>query len=405
MSISSTSHHTRFDQLAAAVAGGDLSRVSAVQAALKAEYLLAHDGLRNAVARTIAEAVRIAGPVEGEAAGRRVVLGLMGDGDVPQYSQGSMMDRLDAIATGWHWHATEFSLREESDRFTFVLGPCGSGMRLIQEGAYARSDALPLSIKPSKSTFMSAGYPTYCNHCSEMAYASLRHNKASFIVEGWTPLRQHGTCLQHTFKDGFRAPDEFYRRVDLTPPEQADPTALEKDDTRLLSDEQLAWISTHPLDRIMKLLERGDTEGASELVNISLVGWRDSIHDVYRRWLALLWKEALVSFGESAWRDCVRRAEPELLMTVASKLGSGDRETWEGFWMAHLRLERVESADGNLSFVSHSDALIDPIISEDGDAASDVLELLTQGLVELGHSRLGVLTLDGTHIVHRVHES
>lgn len=392
---------TRFDELIEAVEAGDAGRCRGIAALLKAEYVIVHDGLRNAVARTLAEAIRIAGPEEGEAIGRRVVLDLMGDGEIPQYSQGPIMQRLNNIAAGWHWHATEFELVEDPDRFTFILGPCGSGMRLIQEGMYRGKRALPLSVRPTLSTFMSSDYPSYCNHCSEMGHAALRFNKAVFIVEGWTPLREQGICLQHTYKDGHLPPDEFYHRAGLPLPDRASLEVKTADTRRWLTDEQLVWIATHPLDRVIQLVEGGDREKATELVDECLFGWRDAIHDVYRFWLALLWIEVRNTLGHQAMEDVVRSSGYELL-AVMDPTGSTDPgAAWKEYWRCHLRLNGYDVTGGVGAFRNAIEALVDPSLTEAGEDAEALIDLIGEGIAGNGR-HLGRLSVEGDEIVHEV---
>lgn len=392
---------TRFDELIEAVERGDAGRCRDIADRLKVEYVVVHDGLRNAVARTLAEAIEIAGPEEGEAIGRRVVLDLMGDGEIPQYSQGSIMQRLNNIAAGWHWHATEFELVEDPERFTFILGPCGSGMRLIQEGAYQGKKALPLSVRPSLSTFMSTDYPSYCNHCSEMGHAALRFNKAVFIVEGWTPLRQQGLCLQHTYKDGHLPPDEFYQRAGLPPPERAALELKSADTERWLTDDQLAWVATHPLDRVIRLMETGRREQAKDLVDECLFGWRDAIHDVYRFWLALLWIEVRETLGHGAMERVVRSSGYELFGTLDPLESPDPAKAWKEYWRCHLRLNDYHLDQGMGVYRNAVEALVDPSLTAAGEDAETLIGLISEGISRNGNGR-GRLHLDGEELVHEV---
>ena len=392
---------TRFDELIEAVEDGDASRCREIAGLLKDEYVIVHDGLRNAVARTLAEGIQIAGPDEGEAIGRRVVLDLMGDGEIPQYSQGPIMQRLNNIAAGWHWHATEFELVEDPERFTFILGPCGSGMRLIQEGKYKGKRALPLSVRPTLSTFMSSDYPSYCNHCSEMGHAALRFNKAVFIVEGWTPLREQGICLQHTYKDGHLPPDEFYERADLPLPDRASLEVKAADPGRWLTDEQLVWIATHPLDRLIQQVEGGNREEATTLVEECLFGWRDAIHDVYRFWLALLWLEVRNSLGHEIMENVVRSSGYELFAVMDATRATDPGAAWKEYWRCHLRLKGYDIAGGVGTYRNAVEAMVDPSLIEAGEDAETLIGLMSEGIAGDGR-HLGRLSLEGGELVHEV---
>ena len=106
------------------------------------------------------------------------------------YDAMDIREQVKTAAAGWHWHMTRFRLAEDADKVTFILEPCGSGGRLINEGAYYGTDSRPLSLMPqaSAATFGEPDFPIYCNHCSELTAIGLRMGAYGFLMEGWLKL-------------------------------------------------------------------------------------------------------------------------------------------------------------------------------------------------------------------------
>ena len=396
---------TRFEHLEDAIKRGDTVQVREHAMAIRAEYVPVHDGFRDTIALTLAWLVDTYGDEEGEAIGREVVEKSMEGGDPPQYSQAGLRDRVKAIALGWHWHATRFSLSEDDERITFRLHPCGSGMRLVQEGIYGpgpfgppdcgvdRKARLPRSKNATRSTFMTEGFPIYCNHCSEMGHVSLKNETATFLVEGWTPLRKAGQCLQHTYKDVTAVPDEFYRRAGLPLPERIGASCASD---RLFTDAELLDLQTHPVDRLIDGVEKGDVEGALEVLQECLTGWRDAIHDVYRLWPVLLWNAVHERSGEKAFEDVVRATAPDLFAHIRGSDASG----WAVFWMAHLRPRALTSGGDWIEYSVEEGSLLAP-----GELQSDLnwfVARLNEGLQARGWSDVGRFAVAGGNIVHRL---
>ena len=396
----------RFEQIKEALGSGDTRGVRELAMAVRAEYVPVHDGFRDAASLTLAYLYRTYGLEKGEAMGRACTEKAMPEGDPPQYAQADLRDRIRTIAFGWHWHASRFRLTEDDEKVTFRLLPCGSGMRLIQEGYYQQGPfgppeagspgegRVPRSKSPSRSNFMTEEFPAYCHHCSEMGHISLKNGISTFIVEGWTPLRSRGMCLQHTFKDVSLVPDEFYRRADLPVPDVREKPTVSK---RLFTLEELHEIETHPLDRLLvDRAERGDVEGALESVEECLIGWRESIHDVYCLWPPLLWCEVLQDFGDEALADAVRATVPDLF----GHIRGADPAGWASFWSIHLRLRGIQQKEHSIEFVVGEESLFVPdVLPKDFPW---FIDRLNEGLEERGWGDVGDFEVEDGDLVHRL---
>ncbi len=62
-------------------------------------------------------------------------------------------------------HMGRVEVREDAEKFTVELRPCGSGGRLRLAGAYTGPAALPFAEGPGPLTFGEPRLPVYCTHC------------------------------------------------------------------------------------------------------------------------------------------------------------------------------------------------------------------------------------------------
>jgi hypothetical protein len=391
----------RFAQLEQAVQARDISRVEAVANAVRKEYLVAHDGLIWAIARALSQAVKLRDTAQGEDIGFQVISQFMGEGDPPQYSQSDYKTRVRQVAAGWHWHATTFRVVEDDDRVSFILEPCGSGMRLVLSGAYLGTDPLELSDTPNRSNFMSKDFPNYCNHCSEMTHLALRGGSTTFLVEGWTDRRRYGGCLQHSYKSLAAVPSEFFQRVALpVPPAKA---ALgEAAPKRAFGPEELKEIETHPLDRLVGHAKSGNIEAALRAVEECRSGWEDSIHDVAVRWFSIVCSEVQKRYGTDDAASMLKAAAPEIFVHVMRAHNNApDEVAWAAFWSIQGGLQDVRDAAGGLEYVNALKAVIDPELVD----PELFVKCTNQGAESRGWTAAVRLDLDQGHLLHKVRSS
>ena len=175
------------------------------------EHHSAHDGYRNSVARVLS-----------------LILTKWGQAAVEEFREAhgawpdfqplcdeSFRTQVEIVAGVNHMHLSSFRLIEDSSKVTLLYEPCGSGGRLINDGAYYGTREYPLTLmrQPSNSTFGEKDFPVYCNHCSEMTGTILANGGSCFLVEGWTTDHRYGGCRMHVFKSLSAVPDEFFHRT------------------------------------------------------------------------------------------------------------------------------------------------------------------------------------------------
>lgn len=83
---------------------------------------------------------------------------------------------VELLAATWRAHSCSgvgpnpgsFTITEDDEKLTFTMNPCGSGQRLMRNGAY---DGLPNSggtLEAHDWSYGRAGFPLYCTHCTFM---------------------------------------------------------------------------------------------------------------------------------------------------------------------------------------------------------------------------------------------
>lgn len=74
-------------------------------------------------------------------------------------------ERIQLFAKGVRGHLQPFKVREKEDSYELVLDQCGSGGRLIRQGAYDGENALYKIKEPTPMTYGQRDFPVYCAHC------------------------------------------------------------------------------------------------------------------------------------------------------------------------------------------------------------------------------------------------
>ena len=120
--------------------------------------------------------------------------------------------RVEGLVRAMKANGAEVGYAEEDNRFV-VSFRCGSGGKLIDDGAYdAPRNYLTLS-GPTPVTFGRPTLPVYCAHCSvNNEIEGIEQTGAPVTIE-FPPERPGERCVHHVYKDPALIPDEIYARV------------------------------------------------------------------------------------------------------------------------------------------------------------------------------------------------
>ena len=123
---------------------------------------------------------------------------------------------VEATAAIWRAHFSEFELKEDDEKVTFFLKPCGSGGRQLRDGKYRPPLGLLRIKKPQVMTGQSKDCPVYCAHCVSMTEVML-DEKMDFVyvaeVEGGKETAEH---LFHFYKNRSKVPERIFKNLERT---------------------------------------------------------------------------------------------------------------------------------------------------------------------------------------------
>jgi hypothetical protein len=381
----------------AALAGDAAHAVDLIGQAQK-DYQPVHDGWRNALARAVDDLHRR----KGQSVADRLSGEIYDEFSAWCLRDGLTLDfrrQVEALAMHWHWHRTAFRLEEHDDRVTYHLEPCGSGGRLIHEGAYfERTHRRPLSLLAdrSRSTFNEPNFPSWCTHCADSNRYFLENGLNFVLHEGWTSAHRHGACAAHIFKSFDLIPDEHFSRVGLA---RDSHRPGEQPSECVFQESELRDLEARPDLRVADRLLNGDVDGAVLIIDHCQAAWTN-LRTAYRAWLAILFRrlhtdldvvDAALTMQASAW---------ELVATVLEG-ETGVAQPWTNYWRSYCEGGLVDERNGTTTFVLPEATLTDDSLAPD-EYLGQLIEAINFGVDRAGlrHGFGALLRQDG-NIVHR----
>ncbi len=119
--------------------------------------------------------------------------------------------RVEGMAGGLQGHLQPITVREDDEKVTLTMKPCGSGKRLIRMGGY---DAGLGRVKEShRITWGMKDFPLYCVHCPVMEALDIE-NTGDFAFCHFVsdPIGEED-CQFVFYKNPADIPEEFYTRI------------------------------------------------------------------------------------------------------------------------------------------------------------------------------------------------
>jgi hypothetical protein len=110
-------------------------------------------------------------------------------------------------------HMGNVTVTEDDEKFTITQDPCGSGGRLMREGAYDGPDGLYRIEAAQAMTFGKPDFPSYCAHCA--VWNNIQCIEW-FGYPQWSidhPATPAGPCRIHIYKSPKKIPARYYEQV------------------------------------------------------------------------------------------------------------------------------------------------------------------------------------------------
>jgi hypothetical protein len=120
--------------------------------------------------------------------------------------------RLEGLVRAMKANGGEVEISEDEDKFVASFR-CGSGGKLIDDGAYAAPRDYLTLHGPTPVTFGRATLPVYCAHCSVNNEIEPIEQSGVPVTVEFPPERPGERCVHHVYKQPGAIPDEIYRRA------------------------------------------------------------------------------------------------------------------------------------------------------------------------------------------------
>jgi hypothetical protein len=124
-----------------------------------------------------------------------------------------LRSRVEHLASGLRGHLQPITIKEDDEKISLSMQPCGSGERIIQKGGYSPEVGLSKVEHPHRITWGMKDFPVYCVHCPLMEVLELDRTGNFGAVHIVSEPMYQGACQFVFYKNPADVPEEFYARV------------------------------------------------------------------------------------------------------------------------------------------------------------------------------------------------
>ncbi len=125
-------------------------------------------------------------------------------------------ERVIDMLGGLRGHLQPIEIKEDDEKVTLTMKPCGSGKRLIQKGGYEAG--LARVREPHRITWGMKDFPLYCVHCPVMEALGIESTGDFAFCRFVSDPVGEEDCQFVFYKDPADIPEEFYTRIDKKKP-------------------------------------------------------------------------------------------------------------------------------------------------------------------------------------------
>jgi len=202
---------SRYTMIEQAVRNGDKKEALKKLGELREESMMIHDMFRDWITDTFS---RIANRF-----GNKVVSDIMLEtmenliNPLNELFKAGFRECVKTTAAIWRSHFSEFELVEDDEKVTFILKPCGSGGKQIEDGKYNKTSGF---VRISEAQPLTGGHtncPIYCTHCFCMTKIMLMQGMPFIYVAEKKNGQHTGNCIFHIYKSPSKVPKKVCREV------------------------------------------------------------------------------------------------------------------------------------------------------------------------------------------------
>jgi hypothetical protein len=198
------------DLVKQAIDAGDKEKAKKLTGRMYREFYSMHEGFRDTVTALLTFIGRRFGE---EALYDALHEGFGSFADLAKiYEKESFRRQVEMLAAGLRGHLTKLVIKEDDEKITVMMDPCGSGGRAVINGSYGPPTNF---LKVKKHPVMTLGqddFPVYCCHCPFQDLIPMETSGQPIWVT--EPSDQPGKepCKFMLYKDKRQIPDKYYRR-------------------------------------------------------------------------------------------------------------------------------------------------------------------------------------------------
>ncbi|HEV2980969.1 MAG TPA: hypothetical protein VGX51_06025 [Solirubrobacteraceae bacterium] len=137
---------------------------------------------------------------------------------------------VELLAATWRAHSCSgvgpnpgsFTITEDDEKVTFTMNPCGSGQRLVRNGAYEGLPDGGVTREAHDWSYDRKGFPLYCTHCTFMN-ESLPIQWSGYPLYPSDPPEDYAKdpCTWYWYKDPDAIPERHWERYGAVKPHRA----------------------------------------------------------------------------------------------------------------------------------------------------------------------------------------
>ncbi len=201
-----------------AIDRGDREEAKQLAKRLQKEFNHLHDGYMVWVTGLLSYIYRNYGMDAVEAA-EKEAHGIEGRTVFKPSGKTDLKSRIQEMAGDIRGHFQPLEIKEDDEKVTITMKPCGSGERLIQMGGYEPEFGLARVKEPHRATWGMKDFPMYCVHCPVMEMLAFENTGELGVVHLVEDPMVFGECHFAIYKDPKNIPEECYTRIGKQKPE------------------------------------------------------------------------------------------------------------------------------------------------------------------------------------------
>jgi len=199
------------DLIDKAIDEGDLIKAKRLGHRMHSEFLAMHDFFRDWITGTLSYIYESHGDQALDDALRKGLSPRFKE-MVEAYGQADFRRKVEMFAMGLRGHLQPVEIEEDDEKVCLTMHPCGSGERLIQEGAYKAPKNFSIVKQLHPMTYSRPNCPVYCTHEPMLEILPIEWLGYPVWV-AYPPDDKWGGCRFCIYKDPKAIPEEVYERV------------------------------------------------------------------------------------------------------------------------------------------------------------------------------------------------